>query len=126
MSFRVGERIKMKSKYILYLGIVLLVAGLFFRYLTTLPEIGLALIIIGAFLKLAYILFTIKRGYYQPGREVFFLLLGLGLLFLGLWHKLNISHLVGYSMIISGVALKLVFIILFIRKTRTSRYFINP
>lgn len=116
---------KMNAKYILYLGILLLLIGLFLRYLTPYTTFGVGLVFGGVILKLAYIGYTILRRQYQPKAEIFLLIGGLVFLFLGLWHKLNVSELVGYGMIILAIALKSIFIILFVRKMKMRKTFVN-
>jgi uncharacterized membrane protein HdeD (DUF308 family) len=115
----------MKLKVVLYIGILLLVVGLIFRYLTPYTSAGLSLVIIGVILKLSYILQTMRSGQYKPQAEIYLLLSGLLLLFLGLWHKLNVSEVVGYSMISAALVLKLLFLILFVRKTRFNKANVN-
>ena len=115
----------MKVKGILYIGILLLVVGLWFRYLTPYTTAGLSLVIVGVILKLSYILQTMRSGQYKPQAEIFLLFSGLLLLFLGLWHKLNISEVVGYGMITVALVLKFLFLFLFIRKVRLNRTKVN-
>ena len=116
----------MKVKGILYIGIILLVVGLLFRYLTPYSTAGLSLVIVGVILKLSYILQTMRTGQYKPQSEIFLLLSGLLLLFLGLWHKLNINEVVGYGMITAALVLKLLFLLLFIGKVRHNKVKANP
>jgi hypothetical protein len=116
----------MKSKYILYIGILLLVAGILLRYFSPYVEVGLGLVLIGVILKLSYVSLAMLRGKYKPKAEILLLLFGLGFLFLGLWHKLNVSEFVGYGMIVSAVVLKLIFVILFIRKIRQGKSSVKP
>ena len=111
----------MKSKQLLYVGIILLLAGLVLRYLTGYVDLGIGLVIVGVILKLSYIALSIFRGAYKPGAEFFLLLSGLVFLFLGLWHKLNVSEGVGYAMIVAAISFKLIFVILFIRETRPAK-----
>lgn len=116
----------MKSKYFLYIGILLLLVGILLRYFSPYVEVGLGLVLIGVILKLSYLSLAMLRRKYKPRAEILLLVLGLGFLFLGLWHKLNVSELVGYGMIVIAVVLKLIFISLFIRKTRQSKPNVKP
>jgi hypothetical protein len=115
----------MKVKGVLYSGILLLLVGLWFRYLTPYTTAGLSLVIVGVILKLSYILRTILKGQYKPQAEIFLLLSGLFLLFLGLWHKLNVSEVVGYGMITAALVLKLLFLLFFVRKSRLNNAKVN-
>lgn len=115
----------MKAKYILYLGILLLLVGILFRYFMSYANLGIGLVIGGVVLKLAYITYTIVKGQYQPRAEFFLLIGGLVFLFLGLWHKLNVSEMIGYAMIAAAITLKLIFILLFIRKMKRHKVLIK-
>jgi hypothetical protein len=108
----------MNSKALLYSGFGILFIGILMRYLSPYPMFGLVLIISGVLLKLIYIAVVIIKGRYKPGKEFLLLIIGLLFLFLGLWHKLNVSTMVGYSMVSVAVILKVIFIILFIKKTK--------
>lgn len=109
----------MNSKYLLFLGIVLLIIGIILRYFTSSPATGLTLIITGVILKFAYILLAFVKGEYKPGKEVYFLVTGLIILFLGIWYKANINASSGLAIIATGVSLKIIFIVLFIRKKKS-------
>lgn len=108
----------MNSKILLYSGIGILAIGIIVRYLSSYTNAGLALIVSGVLLKLIYISIAIIKGRYKPGKEFLLLIIGLLLLFLGLWHKLNVNTMVGYWMVSVAVLLKVIFIILFIKKTK--------
>lgn len=110
----------MNLKFLLYSGLVILAIGIILRYLSSYPNVGLVLIVSGVLLKLIYIAIAIINRRYKPGKEFLLLIIGLLLLFLGLWHKLNVSIMVGYSMVFVAVLLKAVFIVLFIKKTKAS------
>ncbi len=108
----------MKSKLILYAGIVFLLAGLLLMHVLKLNTFGLSLIILGVLCKLAYIIIKMINKEYKPGYEMGLLFIGL-LLFLGLRHFLPQP----FSWIIAtgGILLKVSFVILFIRKVRANR-----
>lgn len=116
----------MKVKGILYIGILLLLLGLLLRYLTPYDSAGLGLIIVGIILKFFYILRAVIIGQYRPQSEIYLLISGLLLLFLGLWYKQNINEVDGYGMITIAILLKLSFVIFFIRKTRVNRTEAKP
>ncbi len=67
----------MKSKVLLFIGIILLVVGIILKKTTQLDALGLASIITGVTFKTIYILAKVKSGEYRPGKELFFLVSGL-------------------------------------------------
>jgi len=111
----------MKSKKLLFLGIVLLVIGIILRKLTDMTGMGLFLILTGVACKTIYIIAKAKSGEYRPGRELIWLFLGLALFLTGLVLKSYAPGMVSSVIIISGLSLKLVFIVLFIKKVKTNQ-----
>ena len=112
----------MKPKYLLVTGIFFLSIGILFRALNLLEYPGLALIIIGVICKVIYIIVNIKNGEYKPGKELFYLILGLLLFFAGMyWVNSEQSILRPVYFIVSGITLKIVFIIRFIQIIRSGR-----
>ena len=112
----------MKSKYFLFTGIFFLSIGILFRALNLLEYLGLALIIIGVMCKVIYIIVKIKSGVYRPGRELFYLCLGLLLFFAGLyWVNSEQLILRPVYFIVLGITLKIIFIIRFIQIIRSGK-----
>lgn len=62
----------MKSKALLFIGIILLVIGILIKKLTPFDSLGLASIIIGVTFKSIYIFSKAKSGEYKPERACFF------------------------------------------------------
>ena len=109
----------MNIRQVLYLGIVLLVIGILFQCQSQLEEIGIYLIIGGVLCKLAYITSVIKSGLYQIGMEILFLLAGLVLFYIG---KSDLGNtLLSEILMGSGISLKIIFVIIFIRKIRAGK-----
>lgn len=108
----------MKSRWTLFIGIILLIAGIIIRKTTGLAIEGLVLILVGVLFKTYYIISKARSGEYKPGIELLFLLVGLGLFLGGLYLKSIDGFTYAPAMIISGITLKVIFIILFILKTR--------
>ena len=67
----------MKSKVLLFIGIILLVAGIILKKMTQMDVLGLTLIIIGVTFKSIYILAKVRSGEYKPGKELILLVAGL-------------------------------------------------
>ena len=106
----------------MFLGIVLLVTGIIFRKLTDMTGLGLFLILTGVACKTIYIIAKAKSGEYKPGKELIWLFLGLSLFLTGLVLKSYAPGMVSSVLIISGLSLKLIFIVLFIKKVKTNRH----
>ena len=111
----------MKSKWTLYTGIVLLTAGIIIRKTTGLSTEGLIMIITGVLFKTYYIVSKVRSGEYKPGYELAILVAGLALFMTGLYLRANGAPFNPVFLIAPGIALKVVFIILFIVKVRKSR-----
>lgn len=112
----------MNSKLLLFSGIVLLVIGIVLRKMTQLEVFGLSLIIIGVTCKSIYIINKARTGEYKPGKELFALALGLLLFFTGLYLRGSEQNFINpLYLIISGITLKIVFIVRFIQITRKVR-----
>jgi len=106
-----------KLKRLIYVGIILLSIGLALRYFSEYQILATLLIAGGILGKVAYLLIRLKSKFYKPGIELLFLITGLALFFLGLYLKsANGNHLYIYFML-SGILLKVVFVIKFIKKT---------
>lgn len=113
----------MTKKSLLFIGIFLLVIGILIRKLTDFESVGLVLILGGVACKTIYIFGKIKTGEYKPGRELYFLFIGL-ILFLGgiYMRKNNLEPFnLAIVLIISGLSLKIIFIIWFIKKLKDAR-----
>lgn len=109
-------------KKLLFIGIILLVLGIILRKLTQLEVLGLILIISGVTLKASYILAKVKSGEYKPGNELIFLVAGLLFFFTGLYlKKTDYSTIDPIYLIVFGLTLKVIFIIQFIKTTRTKK-----
>ena len=113
----------MKSKALLFIGIILLVAGIVLRKTTELEIVGLVLILTGVLLKTIYIVAKAKSGTYKPGKELILLVVGLSLFFFGLYlRSCNYTLIEPAYLIGLGIALKVAFIIGFILNVRSNKY----
>jgi len=109
----------MKSKWILFLGIILLVTGIVFKKSTDLVFLAITLIVVGVLLKTFYIIGMARSGEYKPGYELGLVLLGLVLLFMGLYFRGRLPEFQTSFLIFSGIAFKIVFVIVFILKVKS-------
>lgn len=103
-----------KSKWKLILGLIILILGIVLKLLTEHDVLAIILIIIGAFLKTMHVIDIIKNKSYQAGFEILVLVIGLSLFFFGLY-ICQIESL-AQLFIISGLILKTIFVVWFIRK----------
>ena len=111
---------KRTSKSILFLGIILLVVGILVRKLSAYPSLGLLILLTGVGLKTYYIIAKVKTGEYKPGKELWFLFVGLCLFLSGLYLRGKDLFIDPSFLIVLGIGLKVVFIIRFIQKVRRS------
>jgi uncharacterized membrane-anchored protein len=108
----------MKSKLLIYIGIVTLVTGILLRVAEIAEIMGLVLIILGAALKSTYIILKWIKKDYKPGVELLFLAIGLSLF---LCFRCS-THPWAWELMILGVGFKIVFVLFFIRKMRGRRF----
>lgn len=109
----------MKSKYLLFIGIFLLVIGILIRTITQIDTLGLILIITGVLCKLIYIINRVRLGDYRPGKELIVLAMGLLLFFIGLYSSDTVSNFIKpIYFIVLGVILKIIFVFRFIQIMR--------
>jgi hypothetical protein len=112
----------MKSKGLLFIGIILLVFGIVLKKSTQMDTLGLASIITGVTLKSIYILSKVRSGEYKPGREVIFLIVGLILFFTGLYlRNINQALIKPIYLIGVGITFKIIFIIRFIQIVKSKK-----
>ena len=110
----------MKSKLLLFAGIILLVVGIVIKKSSTYEATGLTLIFLGVFCKTVYIISKARSGEYKPGKEVIFLAVGLLLFLSGLYLRSTEQNLINANyLIIIGITLKVFFIFKFIMITRS-------
>jgi len=110
----------MKLKWALFSGIFLLTTGVLLRMFTELRFVAILLIIVGVLFKTFYIISKARRGEYQPGYELLFLFVGLTFFFSGLYFRVHKPTYPFVFLMVSGLILKIVYIILFIVKVRST------
>lgn len=115
----------MKSKWALFAGIVLLIIGIIIRKTTDLTSEGLMMIIVGVLFKTYYIVGKARSGEYQPGYELWFLFIGLAMFLSGLYLRSHNPPFNPLLLIVPGITLKVIFIILFIIKTKNKTKELN-
>lgn len=109
----------MKLKWALFAGILFLITGIVLRKVTDTGFLPILLIVIGILFKTYYILQKIKSQAYKPGSEFLFLFFGLALFLSGLYFRSPEAGLYVSLLIYLGIALKIVFILLFIVKIKS-------
>lgn len=108
----------MKQKWPLFLGILLLTLGIILKKTTQLSVEPMVIMTLGVALKVYYIADKARKGLYHAGYELVALMIGLLLFFTGIYFKNNDPEMPYLLLMISGIALKVFFIVVFIRKTR--------
>jgi threonine/homoserine efflux transporter RhtA len=112
----------MKSKALLFAGIILLICGILLRKMTQLDISGLFLIITGVTCKSIYIIKKAQNGEYKPGKELIALAVGLLLFFTGLYLRGSEQNLINpIYLIVLGLTLKIIFIVRFIQIMRLGK-----
>lgn len=112
----------MKSKVLIYAGILLILSGLAINLLTSYDILSWGLILGGAMCKISYLVIKMTNGSYRPGFELLLLLSGLTIFFLGKYNGIRSMEQYNDWFIITGITLKIAFVILFIRKIRQGMY----
>lgn len=109
----------LRSKALLFSGIILLVLGIFLKKMTSLEVFGLILTITGVFLKTIYIVSKARSGEYRAGKELYFLGVGLVFFLSGIYLRAQGTELINPLYLIAiGIGLKLIFVIRFIQIVR--------
>lgn len=112
----------MKSKGTLFVGIAMLVIGIFLRKVLYFDLLGLILILTGVLMKTIYIISKARSGEYNPGSELFYLIIGLIIFLTGIYlRSIQYNSVNPIFFIGLGLTLKVIFIVLFIRKVRLHR-----
>ncbi len=111
----------MKSKWVLFTGIILLVTGIVLRVNTDLGYQPTLFIVIGVLLKTYYIIKKARNGEYKPGYELAFLFIGLLLLLSGIYLRPQELSFSSSFLVVGGILFKIVFVILFIVNIRSHR-----
>lgn len=109
----------MKLKFVLFAGILLLTTGIILRIFTDIGFTAILLIIVGVVFKTYYIIRKARSGEYKPGNELIILFVGLTLFFTGLYFRIHNPSYHYDLLIVSGLILKMVYIILFVLKVRS-------
>lgn len=108
-------------KWLLFLGLGLLTLGVVFNRVFNDAIWPLVLIFAGVGLKATYIFLKISKSNYRPGTEMWYLASGLIIFFTGLYLSPHAdAGIISFPnfLKITGITLKVVFVVLFIRKTR--------
>jgi len=111
----------MKSKWTLFIGIILLVTGIILRVITDLVYVPILFIIVGVSFKTFFVIGKGRDGDYKPGYELVFLFVGLLMFLSGIYLRSPELNFISSFLVVSGLMLKVVFVILFIINIRSHR-----
>lgn len=111
----------MKSKWTLFAGIILLVAGIGLRNLTEMNRAAVSLVVLGVLFKTYYLVRMARSGEYKPGYEMYFLFAGVGMFLSGRYLKSQNPSDIPGLLIFTGILLKTAFIVIFIVRLRAAR-----
>lgn len=118
---RIHKHECMKHKWVLPTGVILLSLGIIFRFAGMENYIAIPLMATGGLLKIYYIALQIWRGFYKPGYELLFLIIGLMVFFSGIAMKYHTTNNQYIYLMIAGLTLKVIFVVLFIRHLKKAR-----
>lgn len=104
----------MNSKWLLFIGLVLLTLGIVLKKNGVLSYEPVLLIIIGVLFKISYVILKARSGEYKPSYELLFLTAGLLLFAAGTYLKNQESLFNPTFLIVLGILFKITFIILVI------------
>lgn len=110
----------MKQKWPLFAGILFLIIGILLKKVFEINLIGLITILVGVALKTYYVVNKAIIGEYRPGFELLFLFVGLSLFLSRNFLHMQIELIPAGVFMGVGISLKIVFIILFIKKTKAT------
>ena len=110
----------MKSKYLIYTGIILLITGIVLSAMEIMSVLSLLLIISGILLKLTYLTINKLNRSYKPGYELIILLVGLGLIVMGKYSEIDFISRYAVVFLLAGISCKITFVVLFLLKKRNS------
>ena len=110
----------MKLKNLIFIGIILLVSGIILRIEGSHPALALTIMLSGVACKLTYVIISIIRKTYRPGKEMLLLYIGMAVFFTGLYFRRHGLPL-GVPLEIMGISMKLTFIYLFVSIMKGSK-----
>lgn len=110
----------MKSKYLIYAGIILLVTGIVLSAMEIMSVLALLLIISGILLKLTFLIINKLNRSYKPGYELLILLVGLGLFVMGKYSEIDFISRYATVFLLTGISCKFTFVLLFLLKKSNS------
>ena len=113
-----------KLKILIIAGGLLILAGIILKAADITGIITVLCFSLGALLKVLYLVTGLITKRIKPGKELIFLFTGLALLFSGIWLRSAPDQGIQYLhiwFISSGIAFKILFLILFIRRQKKAR-----
>lgn len=99
----------------------MLTTGIILRKVTDLGFEPILLISVGILFKIHYIISKARNGEYKPGYELMFLFIGLIIFLSGLYLRSQEATFNTTFIILTGISLKLVFIILFVINIKSQK-----
>lgn len=110
-----------KNKILIYVGIFLILIGLFLRYYFQILFLGNGFIIAGALSKIIYLFLSVISKKIKIGYEIIFLIVGLILVVVGSRFKTYDFILrIHPILMVIGVLFKIIFVALWIKKMMKS------
>ncbi|MBN2820518.1 MAG: hypothetical protein JXP36_16215 [Bacteroidales bacterium] len=111
--------LQIDKKWFLYSGLFLIAFGVILKLVTAFNLLALVIIFTGAGSKVLYLFLKFLSKEYVPGTELKFLIVGL-ILFLAGNFVIQKPEFLSLLLKITGVSLKIIFVLLFILKQRNA------
>lgn len=109
-------------KALFFTGLTLIISGILLKISTPETWISSVLISLGGTAKILFLVLTLRKNKLRPGYEMLFLLAGLALVILGAQLRKEPATLAfALPATLSGLLLKVSFVLLFIRRLRLHR-----
>lgn len=108
-----------KIKFLIITGGLLILSGIILKIIGISGIIPVLCFSIGGLLKLLYLILGVISKKLKLGQEIYLLIIGLALLFTGIWLKNTVDFKHLYVWLLSaGIIAKLTFVILFINRQK--------
>ncbi|TCO07195.1 hypothetical protein [Natronoflexus pectinivorans] len=116
----------MKSIWLLYVGLSFIGVAIVLRVLAFDATLTSVLFSVGGLIKILYLFLMYREAKLWPGKEMLLILAGITLIIVGAQLRDNIAQsFITLPITLTGIALKISFIVVAIRKVRAARVKLN-
>ncbi|ASB47817.1 hypothetical protein [Alkalitalea saponilacus] len=116
----------MKSIWLLYVGLSFIGIAIVLRVLAFDTTLTSVLFSVGGLIKILYLFFMYREAKLWPGKEMLLILAGITLIIAGAQLRGNLTQgIMALPITIAGIAFKISFIVVAVRKVRAARVKLN-